>query len=210
MFFHSSSLPQSFHYICGTPLLLPQQHILVSPMRSLFCACFSHFYLQSHRAFLEYIFLANCADCAVAICRQFVGQELMLVKANKAWGACGKQRGSVFKGRSEPTSAFVWQKECQESGLFQKTLMHPAPFGQIIAISAAWDGWWEISVFLSLLMSNGAMSICWQASGNFHFQQTVHSATGCYNPWAGGTRSADYSLTTACSSDSVKVSLPLN
>lgn len=48
-----------------------------------------------------------------------------------------ESRGSVFKERSEPASAFVWQKECQESRLFQEKVMHPAPFGQIVAISAA-------------------------------------------------------------------------
>ena len=66
--------------------------------------------------------------------------------------------------------------------------------------------------FLDLLMSNGGMSICWQASGNFHLRWTVHSVTGCYKLClrAGGTRSADYSQATACSSDSVKVSLSLN
>lgn len=88
---------------------------------------------------------ANCTN-SEACCSQCAGQGLMLLKTNKAWGACGEQRGSVFKGRSEPTSAFVWEKECQECGLFQETSMHLSPLGQIIAIPAAQDGWWGISI----------------------------------------------------------------
>lgn len=152
----------------------------------------------------------NCTS-SEAHCSQSASRGLMLLKTNKAWGACGEQRGLAFKGRSEPTSAFVWKKECQECGLFQETSMHLTPLGQIITISTAQHGWWGIS-FLSLLMSNDAISICWLAAGNFLLHQTVHSVTACHNlcPRAGGTRSADYSLTTACSSDSVKVSLSLN
>lgn len=151
--------------ICGTPLLLPLQHILVSPQRAqAYTVWFSELHTGNcNHVFLSCIFIMYFAGKhfifqvnpfkhlrqTVPTLRHaaasFAGRGLMLLKTNKAWGACGEQRGSAFKGRSEPTSAFVWKTECQECGLFQETSMHPTPFGQIIAISAAQDGWWGIS-----------------------------------------------------------------
>lgn len=224
LFFHNSSIPQSFYYLdkrlCFTTIITTATYFCfpsegahfrlsaLSRMNAILCFALFFFFF-SYQPFSMTV--ANCTDSETR-CSQFAGWGLMLLKTNKAWGACGVKRGSPFKGRSESTSAFVWKKECQECGLFQETSMqlNSARVDHHNLTSTRWL--MRNQHFLNLLMSNGGTSICWQASGNFHLRRTVHSATGCYNLWlrAGGTWSADYSPPPACSSDSVKVSLLLN
>lgn len=46
----------------------------------------------------------------------------------------------VFKGRSDPASAFVWKQECLECGLFQETSLYLTLLQLIITTAATRAG----------------------------------------------------------------------